>query len=140
MFKHNDNFFSDITDSQTIFIDMESGVFYVLPLFANLVFKLLLNSKTIPEIIQIFQQIPEIPSDFEQRIQNVYDNLIKYQLILESDTPDSLPDAELTDFVLQELQETDFAYKIEPSTDVQQLLLDDPIHDVSLDGWTPFAK
>ena len=140
MFKRNDNFFSDITDSQTIFIDMESGVFYVLPLFANLVFKMVLNGKTLDEITKIFSTIPEIPSDWAQRINDVYDNLIKYQLILPCETPDVLPNAELTDFVLQELQETDFAYKIEPSTDVQQLLLDDPIHDVSLDGWTPFAK
>ena len=42
--------------------------------------------------------------------------------------------------MIQELQESDFAYRIEPSADVAQLLLDDPIHDVSLEGWTPVAK
>lgn len=140
MFKHNDKMFADITDTQTIFIDMESGVFYILPLFANLVFRLLLNRKTIEEITDILSKLPEAPADTVQRIQNVYDNLIKYQLILESDTPDTVPEIQLTDILIQDLQESNFAYKIEPSTDVQQLLLDDPIHDVSLDGWTPFAQ
>jgi hypothetical protein len=37
------------------------------------------------------------------------------------------------------MQEDGFKYIIEPSNEVQKLLLDDPIHDVSLDGWTPFA-
>jgi hypothetical protein len=140
MFKHNNEMFADITDFQTIFIDMESGVFYILPLFANLVFKMILNGKNIEEIAAAFKDIPEIPDDYVTRIQNVYDNLIKYKLILPSDTVESLPEPQLTELVLQDLQETDFAYNIEPSTDVQQLLLDDPIHDVSLDGWTPFAK
>ena len=132
--------FADIAETQTIFIDMESGVFYILPVFANLIFKMLLIGKKIPEITDIFSNVPDIPCDYADRIQSVYDSLIKYNLILPSDTADTSVEPKLTEIILQELQENDFAYKIEPSTDVQQLLLDDPIHDVSLDGWTPFAK
>ena len=140
MFKRNDDFFSDIIDTQTIFIDMENGLFYLLPLFANLVFKYIINGKTIDEIAEVMATIPEIPSDYIERIKHVYEKLIEYKLIVDSDVPDKIPEPELTDLIIQELQESDFAYVVEPSADVAKLLLDDPIHDVSLDGWTPVVK
>lgn len=140
MFKRNDDFFSDIIDTQTIFIDMENGLFYLLPLFANLVFKYIINGKTIDEIAEVMSTIPEIPSDYIERIKHVYEKLIEYKLIVDSDVPDTIPEPELTDLIIQELQESDFAYVVEPSADVAKLLLDDPIHDVSLDGWTPVVK
>lgn len=140
MFKRNDDFFSDIIDTQTLFIDMENGLFYLLPLFANLVFKYIINGKTIDEIAEVMSTIPEIPSDYIERIKHVYEKLIEYKLIVDSDVPDTIPEPELTDLIIQELQESDFAYVVEPSADVAKLLLDDPIHDVSLDGWTPVVK
>lgn len=140
MYKRNPDFFADITGSQVIFIDMANGVFYLLPLFASLVLRFLLNGKTLSEITEIFAKIPEIPEDYEKRIKGVFDNLVEYQLIVESDTPDTIDEVVLNDLTYQDLQEEDFDCQITPSNDVQKLLMDDPIHDVSLDGWTPIAK
>ena len=140
MYKRNPDFFSDITGSQVIFIDMEQGVFYLMPLFASLVFKLLIKGNDIQTIKDIFSKIPEIPDDYEERIDSVFKDLQKFNLIVQSDIPDDIQDVVLTDLTYQDLQEEDFAYDITPSTDVQKLLLDDPIHDVSLDGWTPVEK
>lgn len=140
MYKRNPDFFADITGSQVIFIDMDQGLFYLLPLFASMVFRMLLNGKTLSEIKDIFANIPEIPKDYEQRIDDVFNNLIKYKLIIESDNSDNIEPVILNDLAYQDLQEEDFAYQITPSNDVQKLLMDDPIHDVSLDGWTPIAK
>lgn len=140
MYKRNPDLFADITGSQVIFIDMENGMFYLLPLFASLVLRFLLNGKDLSEIKDIFSKFPEIPSDYEKRIDNVFDNLIKYQLIVESKEHDNIDTVIINDLTYQDLQEEDFDYKITPSNDVQKLLLDDPIHDVSLDGWTPVAK
>ena len=100
----------------------------------------MLNGKNLPEIKQILSTVPDIPDDYEKRIDDIFENLIKYKLIVESDKPDLLTETKINDMVMQGLQESNFAYEIEPSTDVQKLLLDDPIHDVSLDGWTPIAK
>lgn len=140
MYKKNPDFFSDITGSQVIFIDMEQGVFYLLPLFASLVFKFLIKGYDIKQIKETFSKIPEIPDDYESRIDSVLETLLEFKLIVESDTPDTIEDVLLNDLTYQDLQEEDFAFDITPSTDVQKLLLDDPIHDVSLDGWTPIEK
>ncbi len=140
MYKRNPDLFADITGSQVIFIDMENGMFYLLPLFASLILRFLLNGKDLSEIKDIFSKFPEIPSDYENRIDNVFDNLIKYQLIVESKEHDNIDTVIINDLTYQDLQEEDFDYEITPSNDVQKLLLDDPIHDVSLDGWTPVAK
>ena len=137
MYKRNPDFFADITGSQVIFIDMDAGMFYLLPLFASLVLRFLLNGKELSEIKAIFSKIPEIPADYEQRIDNVFGALIQYKLIIESKEPDNIDTVILNDLTYQDLQEEDFCYEITPSNDVQKLLLDDPIHDVSLDGWTP---
>lgn len=137
MYKRNPDFFADITGSQVIFIDMEAGIFYLLPLFASLVLRFLLNGKEISEIKGIFSKIPEIPDDYEQRIDEVFDSLMKYNLIVESNEADNIDAVVLNDLTYQDLQEEEFNYEITPSNDVQKLLLDDPIHDVSLDGWTP---
>lgn len=137
MYKRNPDFFADITGSQVIFIDMEAGMFYLLPLFASLVLRFLLNGKELSEIKDIFSKIPEIPDDYEQRINAVFDGLKQYKLIVESKEPDNIDTVILNDLTYQDLQEEDFCYEITPSNDVQKLLLDDPIHDVSLDGWTP---
>ena len=140
MYKRNPDFFADISGSQIIIIDMEQGVFYLLPLFASLVFRFLILGKSLKEIKELFATFDEIPEDYEQRIDKTFDSLIKYSLIIESDTPDTIDEVILNDMTYQDLQEEDFAYEITPSTDVQKLLMDDPIHDVSLDGWTPVAK
>jgi hypothetical protein len=140
MYKKNPDFFSDITGSQVIFIDMEQGVFYLLPLFASLVFKFLIKGYDTKQIKETFSKIPEIPDDYESRIDSVLETLLEFKLIVESDTPDTIEDVLLNDLTYQDLQEEDFAFDITPSTDVQKLLLDDPIHDVSLDGWTPIEK
>ncbi len=140
MYKKNPDFFSDITGSQVIFIDMEQGVFYLLPLFASLVFKFLIKGYDIKQIKETFSKVPEIPDDYESRIDSVLETLLEFKLIVESDTPDTIEDVLLNDLTYQDLQEEDFAFDITPSTDVQKLLLDDPIHDVSLDGWTPIEK
>ena len=76
-YKKNDDFFSDITGALTIFIDMEQGFFYLLPLFASLVCRFLLNGKTLDEIKEIFSTFPEIPDDYETRINAIKDKLIK---------------------------------------------------------------
>ena len=137
MYKRNPDFFADITGSQVIFIDMEAGMFYLLPLFASLVLRFLLNGKELSEIKDIFSKIPEIPADYKQRIDEVFDALKQYKLIVESKEPDNIDTVILNDLTYQDLQEEEFGYEITPSNDVQKLLLDDPIHDVSLDGWTP---
>lgn len=119
---------------------MEQGVFYLLPLFASLVFKFLIKGYDIKQIKETFSKVPEIPDDYESRIDSVLETLLEFKLIVESDTPDTIEDVLLNDLTYQDLQEEDFAFDITPSTDVQKLLLDDPIHDVSLDGWTPIEK
>ena len=140
MYKRNPDFFADLTESQTIFIDMDAGVFYLLPLFASLVFRMLINGASLKDIQNTLSKIPEIPSDYTKRIDEVISELLRHKLIIESDTPETLPEININEIIIHELQESDFNYAIEPSTDLQKLLLDDPIHDVSLDGWTPVVK
>ena len=99
----------------------------------------MLKGKTIEEIKVICAEIPEVPADYKERIDSVFKQLLEFQLIVESDEPSSIPEPELNSTLIQSMQEDGFKYIIEPSNEVQKLLLDDPIHDVSLDGWTPFA-
>ncbi|MCQ2574759.1 MAG: hypothetical protein MJ156_01475 [Alphaproteobacteria bacterium] len=111
-----------------------------MPTFANFVFRMLISGKNIEEIKQISGTIDQIPSDYANRIDTIFKNLTKYNLIVPSETEASSQSFNMYDELIQELQEDNFSYEITPSTDVQKLLMDDPIHDVSLNGWSPVVK
>ena len=140
MYTKNIDFFSDITETNTIYIDMENGLFYLIPPFANLIFRCMLYGMSVNEIIELCSTIPEIPSDYKERINKTIKLLLEYKLIIECDNAPDFPKPELNDYLIQSIQEDDFDYTITPSNDVQKLLLDDPIHDVSLGGWSPIVK
>lgn len=140
MYKINDDFFYDATDIQTVFVDIENGIFYLLPVFANLILNMLLTGKNVDDINDTFSTIEHIPTDYKSRISSVIKKLTEYKLIIPSDVMSDTQPMIITDNIVQELQESDFAFEITPSDDVQALLLDDPIHDVSLDGWNPITK
>ena len=140
MYKINEDFFYDATDLQTVFVDVEHGIFYLLPVFANLVLNMLLIGKNTGDINDAFSKIDNIPLDYKSRIADIIKKLLKYELIVQCDETQKIDPMFITSNIIQELQESDFAYEIKPSDDVQSLLLDDPIHDVSLDGWNPIAK
>lgn len=139
MYTTNEKFFVDATNIRTIFVDIDQGTFYLLPVFANLVLQMLLSGYDVSEIKNYFANIESVPDDYESRVDSVLKKLIKYELIVE--TKDSATQEFISDDdALQELHASDFAYDIVPSDDVQDLLLDDPIHDVSLEGWNPISK
>lgn len=139
MYTTNEKFFVDATNIRTIFVDIDQGTFYLLPVFANLVLQMLLSGYDVSEIKNYFANIESVPDDYESRVDSVLQKLIKYELIVE--TKDSATQEFISDDdALQELHASDFAYDIVPSDDVQDLLLDDPIHDVSLEGWNPISK
>jgi len=140
MFKQNDNLFADITDTQSIFIDLEQGIFYVLPPFANTVFRLLISGKTIEETKQVCSTIDQVPLDYNQRIDSIINNLKKFNIIIPSEITNCTQPFNIYEEIVQDMQEDNFSYDITPSTDVQKLLMDDPIHDVSLNGWSPVVK
>lgn len=139
MYKKNDDLFADISDTQTIFVDMQNGICYLIPSFANAVFLLLLGGVNLDDIKTIFSKVPEVPSDYAKRVDDVFAKLNEYHLIVPGHS-DEAGRTSLSDTMIECLHTSDFVYNIKPSNDVYDLLMDDPIHDVSLDGWNPFEK
>ncbi len=140
MYIRNPEFFCDTNDNKTIFIDLENGVFYILPIFANLVFRALVSGKTMDETLQILQDIEQMPSDVATRADKVLNQLLEYRLIVDSDLVDIVPMPEITENLIMDIQDEEFEYEITVSSDIQKMLMDDPIHDVSLDGWSPILN
>ncbi|MBE6459914.1 MAG: hypothetical protein E7009_02935 [Alphaproteobacteria bacterium] len=126
-----------MSDARTIFVDLDQGLFYAFTIFSNLVFRFLISGKTLDETIIAIQDIPGMPTDIINRIKTAFDKLIEYNLIVESDTPEIVPMLKITETLVHDMRDEDFDPTIQCSTDVQKLLMDDPIHDVSAEGWTP---
>lgn len=137
MYTKNDKLFCDMSDARTIFVDLDQGLFYAFTIFSNMVFRFLISGKTLDETFSAIQNIPGMPSDINDRIQTAFDKLIEYNLIVESDAPAIVPMIEITETLIQDIRDEDFDPTIQCSTDVQKLLMDDPIHDVSAEGWSP---
>lgn len=137
MYTKNDELFCDMSDLRTIFVDLEQGVFYALTVFANLIFRFLISGKTLDETIETIQKIPGVPENIADSIKITFNDLIKYNLILKSDTPAIIPMIDVNDNLIQDIIDEGFDPVIQVSADLQKLLMDDPIHDVSAEGWAP---
>ena len=140
MYIRNPEFFCDTNDNKTIFIDLDNGVFYILPIFANLVFRALISGKTMDETIEMLRAIEQMPVDVAARAEKVLGQMLEYRLVCESDVSDNIPMPEITENLIMDIQDEDFEYEITMSSDIQKMLMDDPIHDVSLDGWSPILN
>lgn len=137
MYIKNDNFFCDMSDLRTIFVDLDQGVFYALTVFANLVFRFLISGKTLDETIETIQNIPGVPENIADSVKITFNDLIKYNLIIESDDPVTIPMININENLIQDIIDEGFDPIIQTSADLQKLLMDDPIHDVSVEGWAP---
>lgn len=137
MYTKNDKLFCDMSDARTIFVDLDQGLFYAFTIFANLVFRFLISGKTLDETIEAIQNIPGMPANIAEATKTAFNKLIEYNLIVESDTPDIVPMLPITETLVYDMRDEDFDPTIQCSTDVQKLLMDDPIHDVSAEGWSP---
>jgi len=139
MYKLNDEFFTDHSDNRYIFVNQESGLFYGLSSSGSMILTWMLAGSNIDDVTEALLKIPFCPTDIKERINTMVNDLLDVKIILKTDNQaNEVPEIDLSDNYTQiELQDDRFNTDLVVSDDIEQLLLNDPVHEVSEGGWVP---
>lgn len=130
---NEEKMFADISDNIAIIINTQTGIYYGLNCLATLVFENLINGVNIKNILNNLKTINNCPSDIEERLNNFIKSMLDFELIKEATKNDK--EANIDQKIAAE---ANFIFEIKSYDDAQELLLADPIHEVSEEtGWTP---
>jgi hypothetical protein len=128
--------FCDITDDFAIIINSETGIYYGINTFGTSVFENLIKGSDVNDILSALREIPGIPADIEQRLNDFIQALQEKEIIVSGPTTKNeiKIDASLA-------AKDEFVLSVDAYADAQELLLADPIHDVEKEiGWQPVLK
>jgi hypothetical protein len=130
------NIVCDIFGDEVVLVNLETGVYYSFMNSAAQVWTRIQNQYTIAEIVSDFELLYSNSSeDIIPAVKSFVDNLLLLKLIKTS----TLTERILIN-VKSDLTKTAFAEPlIETFSDLQDILLLDPVHDVDQKGW-PIRK
>lgn len=136
MYKLNDEkMFYDMADGQAVVINCATGIYYGTSLIGSEVLDRLLAGLAVNTIISALKALPGCPGDIESQIDEFIKKLLEIEIILPGET------ANITCEPIGESALGDgFCFNIDEFSDVQDLLLADPVHNVDVElGW-PILK
>ncbi|GHU10526.1 hypothetical protein FACS189449_00150 [Alphaproteobacteria bacterium] len=131
---NEERMFCDITDGIAIIIDSETGIYYSISAFGIMVFEKIIDGYSDTNIAIALVNIPNIPSDIEDKFKQFTNELLGEEIIIKAKDGENIGEVILDATVIAE---GDFELKISSYSDVQEMLIADPIHDVGPEGWSP---
>ena len=134
---NSDILFEDF-DDEIVAINLKSGYYYSINGSGILIWELLTKSFSPRQIIKVHTNaFPGTDAEFEQSIKGFITGLESEGLLVQSGEEDK--DAEISEDFVQKIRSENKAIPklpvFEKYTDQQELLLLDPIHEVSDIGW-----
>jgi len=135
MYKLNDEkMFFDIAEGQAVVINYTTGMYYGTSDLGSLVLEALVNCIDEKKVLETIKKDSDCPADFEGKFTSFIGQLLDKEILVKIDNGNN--DKE---FILKNKVE-DYSLTLDEYAEVQDLLLADPVHDVSADmGW-PIMK
>lgn len=131
---NSEKMFYDVADGVAVIIDFTSGTYYGLGELSSAVFENMMNGAGDGAILAALKAIPGCPDTIEEGYKAFLDTLFEREMILgDGEGGECAP-------IDPALAEGGFELTCEDFSEVQDLLLADPVHDVEPEmGW-PFLK
>ncbi len=124
-------------DQETILIDFDTGAYYSIDGIGSLIWEMIVKGATLKQILDfILQHYAGKPEEIEAKVIQFLQALKDESLVVieEDQSSPTQPNDSLTPLLSAEI--TPFiAPTFEKYTDMQDLLLLDPIHEVDEEGW-----
>ena len=132
----------DIIEGEVIIVDFEIGVYYSINVLGSVIFNWLAQDVKLGNILSaIKKHYGSTDTDVDKAVNSFIDTLLNEAIIVRDDNEndDGLATGSISS--LKGLPETDTfeAPLLDKYTDMQDLLLLDPIHEVDEEGW-PFTQ
>ncbi len=132
MYKLNEEkMFYDMAEGQAIVINFTSGMYYGTSSLGSAVLDALLAGASKEAALAAIKTLPDCPSDIDAQMDAFIQALLEKEVVLVDDVPGSdvatIDASALTD---------GFALTVDEFTEVQDLIMADPVHDVDVEqGW-----
>ena len=128
---------SEIFDDEVVIINMESGTYYSLAQSGVVLWQQLQHGTTLSDLIaQVSSAYAISPGEITPSVQQFMTELVQEQLIIPTVAPIKVIDRQATSILpTAPLQQCFTPPLLNKFTDMQDLLLLDPIHEVDAGGW-----
>lgn len=130
------NIISDVFGEEVVLVNLETGMYYSLRSSATQIWIRLINNYSVDEITTDLTSLYEVENnELVSQITNFIQQLVEKQLIRPAETSEKINIEQD-----QQIQKTVFTTPVlEIFSDMQEILLLDPVHDVDKAGW-PVSK
>lgn len=135
MYKLNEEkMFYDVADGIAVIIDFTTGVYYGMDVLSSAVFDALMAGASDEAVVNALKQLPGCPADIETLYKTFLQKMLDREMILGDGTGDACAPFD------EALTVNGFQLNCEDFSEVRDLLMADPVHDVEPEmGW-PFLK
>lgn len=137
MYKLNEEkMFFDIADGQAVVINFVSGMYYGTTALGSVILERLVKGCAPEEIAGAVKALPGCPEDFDAQLNAFIAELRDKEILLDGETHpgggEGIGDMALVD---------GFGLTLDEFSEVQDLILADPVHDVDVEqGWPIFKE
>lgn len=137
MYKLNEEkMFFDMADGQAVVINFLSGIYYGTTALGSVILERLVNGKAPEEIVKAVKNLPDCPEDFASQMDAFLASLREKEILLPGDTQPGGGEA-IDSMALAD----GFTLTLDEFSEVQDLILADPVHDVDVEqGWPIFKE
>lgn len=132
MFKLNEEkMFYDMAEGQAIIINFTTGMYYGTSSLGSAALDALLAGASVDAVVEAIKALPGCPEDIETKMSDFVDALLAKEILLPAET-----DASAVVSIDASALSDGFQLSVDEFTEVQDLILADPVHDVDVEqGW-----
>ena len=128
--------FYDIADGQAIVINHITGIYYGTSSLGSVVLDRLVKGNSPDDIKEAVKVLPGCPEDFENQMESFITELLEKGILLSGET---MPGGGET--IEESALEDGFVLALDEFSEIQDLILADPVHDVDVEkGWPIFKE
>ena len=136
MYKLNEEkMFYDMADGQAIVINFTTGMYYGTSSLGSAVLDALLAGAATADVLSALRALEGCPADMEQKLDDFVKALLEKEIIVSGETTGAACAIEASALA------DGFVLTVDEFSEVQALILADPVHDVDVEqGWPILAE
>jgi len=136
MYKLNEEkMFFDMAENQAVVIDFTSGIYYGTTMLGSIVLERLIKGNAPEAVLKAIKAFDACPENMEEEFEAFVLQLKEQEIIIPAETTQG-GDEPIAEEVISE----GFALVLDRFSEVQDLILADPVHDVDLEQGWPVLK
>ena len=133
---NEEKMFYDIADGQAVVINHVTGIYYGTSSLGSVVLDRLVKGNSPDDIKEAVKALPGCPEDFGDQMESFIAELLEKEILLSGETIQGGGET-----IEENALEDGFVLTLDEFSEIQDLILADPVHDVDVEkGWPIFKE